>query len=264
MPGERLARLAHGAEGGGQNRLERAAGRLVERWVPAGMVASDDGPQGPAVVVGPRTGWPRFALLAALAATLVALASAVVFVVGSRPETERAPPLPVARSQAAQRPLLPPADGASEGAAPEKIVVSVVGKVARPGLVTLRSGARVADALKAAGGARPGADLLPLNLARKLVDGEQLYVGVRVPPGAVADPGPAAAGAPSAPSGPIDLNTATADQLDTLPGIGEVTAQRILAWRAQHGGFSSVEQLREVDGIGERRFASLREQVTVG
>ena len=125
--------------------------------------------------------------------------------------------------------------------------------------VTVPSGARVADALRAAGGTLPGTDFSALNLARKLSDGEQIYVGVPVPPAAVAAPGGGAGAAPRK----VDLNTATPDQLDELPGVGEVTAKRIVDWRTEHGSFSSVDQLREVDGIGAAKLARLRDQVVV-
>lgn len=145
-------------------------------------------------------------------------------------------------------------------------MVDVVGKVRRPGVFRLPDGARVDDALHAAGGALPGVDLSSLNLARKLGDGEQIAVGV---PGA-GPPAPAA-GAPAAgagPSGastssPIDLNTATLEQLDTLPGVGPVLAQRILDWRTAHGRFDTVDQLRDVTGIGDSRYADLKPLVTV-
>lgn len=155
-------------------------------------------------------------------------------------------------------PVLPvAAAGASERPAATSIVVSVVGRVARPGLVTLPEGARIADALRASGGPVPGADLGPLNLARKLADGEQIYVGVPPPPGAepVAD-----ATAPGEPE-KVDLNTATLTELDTLPGVGPVTAQSIVDWRTEHGRFDSVDQLREIDGIGPSRFEKLRDLV---
>lgn len=142
------------------------------------------------------------------------------------------------------------------------IVVSVVGKVAKPGLVTLPDGARVADALDAAGGPRPGADLRTLNLARRLLDGEQIYVGVPAPPG-VASGGSSTGGDPTAGQRKLDLNTASATDLEALPGIGPVTAQRIVEWRTENGRFTSIEQLRDVDGIGPARFAELADLVVV-
>jgi competence protein ComEA len=143
-------------------------------------------------------------------------------------------------------------------AAETTIVVSVVGHVARPGLVTLPEGARVADALRAVDGPVPGVDLGALNLARRLADGEQLYVGIPPPPGA--EPVAAGTGAPGVPD-KVDLNTATLAVLDTLPGVGPVTAQRIVDWRADNGRFDSVKQLREIDGIGPSRFAKLQDLV---
>ena len=150
------------------------------------------------------------------------------------------------------------------------LVVSVSGKVHRPGLVEVPSGARVADALAAAGGPLPGTDLSQLNLARRVADGEQVAVGVPAAPDAGAPlPGPAGsptvpgAAATSVPGARLDLNAATVAQLDGLPGVGPVTAQRILDWRTRNGRFAQVEQLREIEGIGERRFGQLRELVTV-
>ena len=120
-----------------------------------------------------------------------------------------------------------------------------------------------ADALRAAGGVRPGTNTDGLNRARLLVDGEQIVVGGPAPaPGAgpAGPPGPAAGG-PAAPGTPISLSTATVDQLDALPGVGPVLAQHIVDYRSQHGGFRSVDELREVNGIGQRRFADLRKLV---
>jgi competence protein ComEA len=136
------------------------------------------------------------------------------------------------------------------------VVVDVAGRVRHPGLVTLPSGSRVADALRAAGGPTPGTDLTSLNLARKVVDGEQIVVGV---PGAAAQ---TSAGAPGA-SNPVNLNTATAAELDQLPGVGPVLAQRIVDWRAAHGGFTAVSQLRQVTGIGDSKYADLQPLVHV-
>lgn len=146
-------------------------------------------------------------------------------------------------------------------AGPE-IVVDVGGKVRKPGIHSLPAGSRVADALRAAGGVRPGTKTDGLNRARFLVDGEQVIVGAPAPatrPGeGTAPSGPTGAAGPAA---PVSLNTATTDQLDTLPGVGPVLAQHIIDYRTQHGGFRSVDELREVNGIGERRFADLRDLV---
>src|SRR4029453_4014206 len=127
--------------------------------------------------------------------------------------------------------------------------------------VRLPAGSRVQDAIAAAGGATSGADLDAVNLARKLTDGEQVRVtGPGDPP---PPPEPGAATIPGTPSTPLDLNTATVEQLDPLPGVGEVTAGRIVAYRAAHP-FTSVDELLEVPGIGQRRFDQLRDLVTVG
>ncbi|GAA0531822.1 competence protein ComEA [Saccharopolyspora subtropica] len=204
-------------------------GKFAARWLPEPLLRSRVDPG--------RAGVLALALVAsAVLLGVLALAWA------GRPTAEPAPP-----------PVLPPPPPATTTAPPE-LVVSVVGKVHRPGLVTVAPGARAADAVAAAGGPLPDADLSGLNLARRLVDGEQLHVGVPVPPQAQSG---------QAGDSKVDLNTATEDELDELPGIGEVTARRIVRWRAEHGRFESVEQLREVGGIGEARFARLRELVRV-
>jgi competence protein ComEA len=145
------------------------------------------------------------------------------------------------------------AASASPGA---ELVIDVVGRVLAPGIYRLPAGSRVDDAIRAAGGVLPGTDVTSLNLARKLSDGEQIAVGVVGAP-------PAADGTGAATSGPVDLNTATLAQLDALPGVGPVLAQHILDWRTAHGKFDSVDQLREVSGIGEAKYADLRPLVTV-
>jgi len=143
----------------------------------------------------------------------------------------------------------------------DRVAVHVAGRVRRPGLVRLPAGSRVHDAIRAAGGVTAGADLDAVNLARRLTDGEQ----VRIPgPGDPAPPlPPDAAPTPGGtPSAPLDLNTATLEQLDALPGVGEVTADHILAYRSAHP-FTTVDQLLEVPGIGQRRFDQLKDLVTV-
>ncbi|GAA2874447.1 ComEA family DNA-binding protein [Streptomyces mexicanus] len=170
------------------------------------------------------------------------------------------------RASPASAPGAVPPGGAGTSPGPQ-IVVDVSGKVRHPGIHRLPAGSRVADALRAAGGVRPGTDLSGLNRARFLVDGEQVVVGGPAPaPGpavaGAADGSTAAAGAAGAPVAPVSLNTATAEQLETLPGVGPVLARHIIDYRTQHGGFRSVEELRQVTGIGDRRYADLRGLVT--
>lgn len=214
------------------------AGRLIERWVPGASVPA--GPRRRRVVV--------FAALVAVAAMVA------VTVVVTGPDRGVAQGIPPGLQQVGAP---PPVHSGQRGGS---IVVSVVGKVTAPGLVTVAEGARVADVIRAAGGASSGVNLGGLNLARRVTDGEQIYVGVPAPPDAQAGPQP---DAPAPPGGKIDLNTASPSQLDTLPGVGQVTAQRIVEWRTKHGRFASVDQLREIDGIGATRFGRLRELVAV-
>jgi competence protein ComEA len=168
-----------------------------------------------------------------------------------------------------------PTPSAAAGKPDEPVVVSVVGLVHKPGLVTLKPGARIADALAAAGGALDGADLIGLNMARRVGDGEQIIVGIGAPPGEPTTMGSSVKSesgtAPSTsttegvtpPEGLVDLNAATIEQLDTLPGVGPVTAEAIVAWRDANGPFTSVDQLADVDGIGPARLEKLRAQVHV-
>ena len=149
------------------------------------------------------------------------------------------------------------------GGARGRALVHVAGAVRRPGVYRLRAGARVVDAVERAGGARPRADLSAVNLAAEVEDGRQVLVPRRGASAAVGVAG-APPGTPGiAPAAPIDLNTATLAQLDTLDGVGPVTAQRILEYRQEHGGFGSVEELGQVSGIGPKRLAALREHVRV-
>lgn len=156
---------------------------------------------------------------------------------------------------------------ATAGAAAAEVVVDVVGKVRRPGIAVLPAGSRVVDALKAAGGARPGVGTDGLNLARPLTDGEQIVVGrsaaLTAPPAGAAG---ASTGAPSTAASPtalVNLNTADQVALETLPGVGPVTAAAILQWRTEHGGFTAVEELLEVSGIGDATLAEIAPHVTI-
>lgn len=156
----------------------------------------------------------------------------------------------------------------------QPVVVSVVGLVKAPGLITVASGARVADVIAAAGGVVGSADTVGLNMARRVADGEQVVVGLAPAPGrppalgssisaaGSQQPGDAAS-TPARSAGVLDLNTATAEQLDALPGIGPVTAAAIVSWRSEHGPFTAVDQLGDVDGIGPARLDKLRALVRV-
>lgn len=167
---------------------------------------------------------------------------------------------------------------AATGAAPAGVTVHVVGAVKDPGVLTLPVGSRVDDALERAGGAASAADLSGVNLARPLVDGEQVVVPepgddpVAAPaPGGQAGPGGAApgagvAGGPAAPGGAgalVQLNTVDLAALETLPGVGPVHAERTLDWRTEHGQFTAVEELGEERGIGDKTYAQLSPKVTV-
>jgi competence protein ComEA len=136
------------------------------------------------------------------------------------------------------------------------LVVHVVGAVRQPGLYRLKEGARVADAVSRAGGARPKADLSLVNLAAPVTDGQQVVVPVRAAQGSAAPVGTAPA------AGPVSLSSATVEQLDALPGVGPVTAQKIVEYRERHGAFSSIEELDAISGIGPARLEQLRELVT--
>jgi competence protein ComEA len=162
------------------------------------------------------------------------------------------PPIIVATSSAPSAGVVPSSTSESSAV----VVVDVAGSVRRPGVVELPTGSRVIDALKAAGGVRGKGDTTALNLAKVLVDGEQILVGS-------SRQQPLASTAPSATSDLVDINTATLEQLDTLPGIGPVLAQAIIDWRTQNGSFTSIEQLQEVSGIGDATFADLQALVRV-
>lgn len=153
----------------------------------------------------------------------------------------------------------------SDAALSRRIAVEVIGAVTTPGLHWLDGDARVQNALDAAGGALPNADLTGLNLARRLDDEEQLIVPFLAPLGAspAAGPGPSIS-ADASINGKVNLNTATAEQLDALPGIGPALAGRIIAYRQQHGPFASLEELSNVSGISPKMVDALRDKITVG
>jgi competence protein ComEA len=162
--------------------------------------------------------------------------------------------------RAAEAPIAVDEDGGGG-----RLVVHVAGAVRDPGVYRLNGGARVDDAVARAGGATRRADLGGLNLAAELEDGRQVLVPERARGGGGGGGAAAAGGAAPepAPGQPLNLNTATLEQLDTLSGIGPLTAQKILEFREELGGFGSVEELGEIPGIGEKRLASLREEVTL-
>lgn len=196
----------------------------------------------------------------ALAAVAVAVVLIAAFLAWrSRPHVDTvAPP-----SFETTAPAPASADRGIASPAASELVVAVGGKVRRPGLVRLPPGARVADALTAAGGPDPGVDVALLNLARKVVDGELIMVGVTPPPGQAPPAGSAGGTAAGQAGGLVNLNTATLTDLDGLPGVGPVLAQRILDARAAQGGFQAVTDLRKVDGIGDARYEQLKDLVTV-
>ena len=263
----------------GSPRLARPFGRLAELWVPESLrdARVDPGRRGMIVLL----------LVAALAAVATAFG-----VWRDRPEPRPVETSAVAALAVSSEPAVPessapgPSGGAVSGdgeagaadqsgseppagGSPGEIVVSVTGLVGQPGVVTLNSGSRVADAIAAAGGATADADLTGMNLAARLADGDSVVVGAAPAAGDVASGvsggvAGSVTAADSAPAGgPIDLNSADEAALDTLPGVGPVMAQNILAWRETNGRFTSIEQLQEISGIGPSRYAQISPLVTV-
>jgi len=245
---------------------------LLPRWLPdssqragwVGRLRADPG----------RAGAIALAVVAALAVLVT-----ILTLVRDRPAPVMSAKLPPVEKASAASPRSSASPAAGQAAGSDRpCVVSVVGLVRTPGLVTLAPGARIADALQAAGGVVDGADTIGLNMARPVGDGEQIVVGLApisghptalgssVAAGSAPMPGTQApvSGSVKPKSGEVlDLNTATVEQLDTLPGVGPVTAAAIVAWRQAHGKFTSVDQLADVEGIGPARLEKLRALVRV-
>jgi competence protein ComEA len=240
----------------------------IPSWVPDGRPARGQAWLAAIRADPGRAGGIAMAVVAALAVLITVFTLArhrpAPVVSANLPPVETVP-----SSLAGSAPRTTPAVPEPSG---QPLVVSVVGLVQQPGLVTVTPDARVADAVSAAGGMLHGADTLGLNLARHLADGEQIVVGIATPAGrrpalgsSVGGPatGPAPPATPVKPVGPVDLNAASADELDALPGVGPVTAAAIVAWRSANGRFDTVDQLGEVDGIGPARLERLRPLVRV-
>jgi competence protein ComEA len=238
----------------------------LSRWLPDAPTTG-----GPNWVAAIRADPGRAGVIALAVVGVIAVLVTVFTLIRDDPPPVVSAKLPPVQMVSSTSPTAGSAAPAPDG----PVVVSVVGLVHQPGLVTLTSGARIADALTAAGGSLEGADLIGLNMARRVTDGEQIVVGIASPPGAPSSMGssitapakssatPQAGVNDSRPTELVDLNTAAIEQLDALPGVGPVTASAIVAWRDANGRFTSVEQLGEVDGIGPARLEKLRDLVHV-
>jgi competence protein ComEA len=267
LPAERLQRRL-GADRESDTDADGESDTSLSRWLPE--TTKSDGAAGWVAAVRADPG--RAGVITLAIVGVVAVLVTVFTLVRDKPPPVASAKLPPVEmvSSASPTPGPAPPDG--------PVVVSVAGLVHKPGLVTLAPGARIADALTAAGGALDGADLIGLNMARRVTDGEQIIVGIVAAPGQPAAMGssissgaataapteaPSTAGTAPAPGGLVDLNAATVEELDTLPGIGPVTAAAIIAWRDANGRFTSVDQLGDVDGIGPARLEKLRDLVRV-
>jgi competence protein ComEA len=250
---------------------------LLPRWVP-------DASRGGGWAARVRADPGRAGAIALAVVAVIAILVTVFTLVRDRPAPVMSAKLPPVERASSASPRSSASPSAGQPAGTDRpVVVSVVGLVHTPGLVTLAPGSRVADALQAAGGAVAGADTVGLNMARPLSDGEQIVVGLAPVSGqptvlgsSIGSGSAPVSGAPAGPaSGPqsgsvkpkpgevLNLNTATAEQLDALPGVGPVTAAAIVAWRQANGRFTSVDQLADVDGIGPARLEKLRPLVRV-
>ncbi len=237
--------------GGLQDPPPREPEELADSWGPLRDFVRDRLP--PAL----RGGRLDPGVRGALALAAVALVAAVVAVVLAWSSSAKPASVHTAVVPGVAVPKLATPAAAVSSAAPD-LVVDVAGKIRRPGLVKLPAGSRVADAIAAAGGVLPATSTVGMSLARRLIDGEQLVVGEPQPTAQL----PQASGS-SAASGPLDLNAATVNDLDALPGIGPVLAQRVVDWRTAHGSFTSVDQLRQISGLGGKKFDALAPLVRV-
>ncbi|GAB2662641.1 helix-hairpin-helix domain-containing protein [Kribbella swartbergensis] len=220
-----------------------------------------------AVVLCIGLAWAAWSVLRARPETLPDARPPTTLTSGA-PVTQPCPSGQACPSNAQPSPGNQPSPGAASPGVPGQptgtVVVHVAGKVRRPGLVRAPTGSRVADVLALAGGPLPGVDLTTLNLARQVTDGEQILVGQAAPPGTTTTAPGTTSNPPTAqPGAPVNLNTATLDQLDALPGVGPVLAQRILDYRTQNGPFTTIDQLQEVPGVGPKKFDSLKSHVRV-
>jgi competence protein ComEA len=264
LPAERLQRRL-GADSESDADGDGESDTSLSRWLPDST--KSDGTVGWIAAVRADPG--RAGVIALAVVGVIAVLVTVFTLVRAKTPPVASAKLPPVEMVSSGSPTPGPARPNADG----PVVVSVVGLVHKPGLVTLAPGARIADALTAAGGALDGADLIGLNMARRVTDGEQIIVGIAAAPGEPAAMGSSSTGidppanapteSPSAPDGLVDLNAATVQELDTLPGVGPVTAGAIVAWRDANGRFTSVDQLGDVDGIGPARLEKLRDQVHV-
>jgi competence protein ComEA len=268
LPAERLHRRL-GAETESAPDDDREPDTLLSRWLPDTREAGAAG-----WVAAVRADPGRAGVVALGVVGVIAVLVTVFALMRDSPPPVVSAKLPPVQMVSSASPT--PSAAATQPGQP--VVISVVGLVHKPGLVTLDAGARIADALTAAGGALDGADLLGLNMARRVADGEQIVVGIAPAPGQPAAMGSSISVEQAAPSevdvpaptedgaatgDSVDLNSATIEQLETLPGIGPVTAAAIVAWREANGRFDSVDQLGDVDGIGPARLEKLRDRVHV-
>jgi competence protein ComEA len=269
LPTERLQRRL-GADGESDADGDDEPDTTLSRWLPE--TAKSDGAAGWVAAVRADPG--RAGINALAVVGVIAVLVTVFTLLRDETPPVASAKLPPVEMVSSAKPSPAPAPPNADG----PVVVSVVGLVHKPGLATLAPGARIADALTAAGGALDGADLIGLNMARRVTDGEQIIVGIVAAPGQPAAMGssisagpagaaprnaPSTAGKAPAPGGLVDLNAATVEELDVLPGVGPVTAAAIIAWRDANGRFTSVDQLGDVDGIGPARLEKLRDRVRV-